>query len=94
MPTRWWSITLYDHAGYLVANDADVFSVGSVSLPPAEQNRWTILVSPDAQPGHWLPTGGGNDSFELTLRTYLPADGGTGNLTAAQLPTIRKEGCA
>jgi hypothetical protein len=93
IPARWWSVTLYDHAGYLVANDADVFSVGSTALSAPEQNRWTILVAPDQQPGRWLPTGGGRDPFELTLRTYLPADGGTGNLSAAQLPSIRKEGC-
>lgn len=94
MPAKWWSVTLYDHEGYLVANDADVFSVGSMALPPAEQNRWTILVAPDQQAGRWLPTGGDTDPFELTLRAYLPADGGQGNMTAAQLPSIRKEGCA
>lgn len=93
IPTRWWSLTLYDSAGYLVANDRDTFSFGSAGLSPAEQNRWTIIVSPTEQPGRWLPTGGG-DAFELTLRAYLPADGGTNNFTAAQLPSIRKEGCA
>lgn len=93
LPAAWWSLTLYDRAGYLVANDADVWSVGSAALPAAEQNRWTVLVGAERQPGHWLPTGGG-DAFELTLRAYLPADGGKGDFTAAQLPSIRKEGCA
>lgn len=94
LPAQFWTITLYDAAGYLVANPANVFSVGNMTMPPAEQGRWTILVSPRRQPGRWLPTGGGTSRFELTLRAYLPADGGVGNLTAAQLPTIRQETCA
>ena len=93
LPARWWSLTLYDKSGYLVANDADTFSVGSAGLPANEQNRWTVLVSPIQQQGRWLPTGG-KPGFDLTLRVYLPADGGSGNLTAAQLPSIRKESCA
>lgn len=93
LPARWWSLTLYDSQGYLVANPADTFSIGSAALPPGEANRWTVLVAPDRQPGHWLPTGR-DAPFALTLRAYLPADGGQGNFTAAQLPSIRKEGCA
>lgn len=93
LPAKWWSVTLYDGGGYLVKNSPNVFSVGSTALTPAEQNRWTIIVSPGEQPGRWLPTGGPG-VIALTLRAYLPADGGKGNFTAAQLPSIRKEGCA
>lgn len=93
LPAKWWSVTLYDSDGYLVPNAPNVFSVGSASLPAPEQNRWTIIVSPGEQPGRWLPTGN-EATFALTLRAYLPADGGKGNFTAAQLPSIRKEGCA
>ncbi|MES2753226.1 MAG: DUF1214 domain-containing protein [Pseudomonadota bacterium] len=93
LPAAWWSVTFYDRAGYLVANPANSWSVGSAALSPTEQNRWTILVSPDPQPGRWLPTGGTAEAFVLTLRAYLPADGGKGNFTAAELPTVRKEGC-
>lgn len=93
IPTRWWSITVYDGAGYLVKNDAGIYSLESVALGPDEQARWAIVVAPDRQAGHWLPTGR-IDHFELTLRTYLPADGGRGNLTRAQLPAITQEACA
>lgn len=97
LAAQFWTVTLYDDAGYLVPNDAQVFSVGNMTMPPVEQNRWTILVAPLRQPGRWLPTGGAAgrpDPIALTLRAYLPADGGEGNFTAAQLPSIRKEGCA
>lgn len=93
LAAQFWTVTMYDAAGYLVPNPASVFSVGSMTMPPAEQGRWTILVSPTQQPGRWLPTAGTADPFALTLRAYLPADGGKGNFTAAQLPSIRREGC-
>lgn len=93
VPGRWWSLTLYDAAGYLVPNDANRFSVPSAALAPDERRGWTITVAPDAQSGHWLPTGG-IDAFALTLRAYLPPDGGTGTPPRAALPSIVKAGCA
>ncbi len=93
LPARWWSLTLYDAAGYLVPNDADRFSVPGAALAPGERSSWTIRVAPDRQTGHWLPTGG-IDAFALTLRAYLPPDGGKGTPPRAALPSIVKEGCA
>ncbi|CAN5799069.1 DUF1214 domain-containing protein [soil metagenome] len=93
LPAKWWSLTLYDRAGYLVANQPGVYSVGSAGMPLSEQAHWTIAVAPQRQAGHWLPTGG-IDRFELTLRAYLPDDGGKGNFTQAQLPGIVREACA
>ena len=90
IPTKWWSLTLYDHPGYLVANQANVFSVGSAKVP--DPANWSVVVAPAEQSGLWLPTGR-IERFELTLRTYLPDDGGVGNLTRDQLPSIVKEGC-
>ena len=90
LPAKWWSLTLYDHSGYLVANQANRFSIAGSSVPnPAS---WTIEVAPAQQAGLWLPTGR-IDRFELTLRAYLPNDGGAGNFTRDQLPSIVKEGC-
>lgn len=92
LPVTWWSLTMYDRAGYLVPNAANIFSIGSGAIPVSEQGDWSVIVSPVQAPGHWLPTEGKGD-FELTLRAYLPADGGTGNFTQAQLPTITREAC-
>lgn len=98
LAARFWTVTLYDEAGYLVPNPAGVFSVGNMTMSPDEQLRWTILVAPTQQSGHWLPTGwdAGQSAapIALTLRAYLPADGGKGDFTAAELPSVRKEGCA
>ena len=90
IPSKWWSLTLYDHPGYLVKNEASRFSIMSAVVPnPA---KWEVIVAPSEQAGLWLPTGR-IDRFELTLRTYLPDDGGVGNMTRDQLPSIVKEGC-
>lgn len=89
----WWSLTLYDRDGYLVANRPGTYSVGSAAIPPAERRAWDVAIAPVPQPGRWLPTGG-IERFELTLRVYLPADGGRGNLPRARLPRIRRLDCA
>lgn len=91
LPARWWSLTLYDGAGYLAGDGP--WSVESSAIPPAEQARWTVLVSPERQPGQWLPTAG-LDRFDLTLRTYLPENEGRTSPARDQLPSIRREACA
>jgi hypothetical protein len=89
----WWSLTLYGSDNFLVPNDANIWSVGSAAMAPAERKTWTILAAPDRQPGRWLPTGGA-ERFDLTLRVYLPADGGRSNLPRDRLPRIERQGCA
>ena len=88
----WWSLTLYDRDGYLVANPAGVYSVPSTMLQPVELDTWSVAVAPSPQPGRWLPTGG-LDRFELTLRVYLPEGGGNGNLPRERLPRIARLSC-
>lgn len=92
LPAKWWSLTLYDHDGYLIDNRSNLYSVSSIELPLAEQSHWTVTVSPHAQPGHWLPSGT-NREIALTLRTYLPDGDGRHNLNPSQLPQIVKEQC-
>ncbi|MBN8849129.1 MULTISPECIES: DUF1214 domain-containing protein [unclassified Sphingomonas] len=91
LPGRWWSMTLYDGDGYLAGDGP--YSIESAAIPAAEQGRWTVLVSPKQQAGHWLPTAG-LGHFELTVRTYLPPDEGRTNPARDQLPSIRREACA
>lgn len=85
---RWWSLTLYDGAGYLVRNDAGIYSVNGGRM--ADPAHWEVIVAPDRPPGSWLPTGG-IERFELTLRTYLPK---SGTLPADRLPRIERLDCA
>jgi hypothetical protein len=89
----WWSLTLYGSDNFLMPNEANIWSVGSAALAPAERKAWTILAAPDRQPGHWLPTGR-VERFDLTLRVYLPEDGGASNLPRERLPRIERQSCA
>lgn len=91
LPARWWSLTLYDRDGYLAGDGP--YSIGSAALSPAEAARWTVLIAPERQAGRWLPSAG-LERFELTLRTYLPADEGRTSPARDQLPSIRREACA
>ncbi|MBV8237494.1 MAG: DUF1214 domain-containing protein [Sphingomonas sp.] len=91
LPGRWWSLTLYDSAGYLTGGGP--YSVESAAIPAENQARWTVLVSPVRQQGLWLPTAG-LKHFDLTLRTYLPPDEGRTNPARDQLPSIRQEACS
>jgi hypothetical protein len=71
-----WSITLYDAAGYLVANPVNRYSIGNETpgLVQGPGGSLTIVVSA-SRPGetsvNWLPAPAG--AFSLVLRVYDPA---------------------
>ncbi|HET9105127.1 MAG TPA: DUF1254 domain-containing protein [Solirubrobacteraceae bacterium] len=70
-----WSLTMYDAAGYLVANPIHRYALGS-SHPPLlrEPNGSIVVVMQRARPAdpraNWLPTPAG--PFRLNLRIYWP----------------------
>jgi hypothetical protein len=76
-PVRaFWSITLYDDEGYLVANSADRYAIKSADpLIREPDGSLVIYLQPD-DPGpehraNWLPTPD-HQRFELSLRAYWP----------------------
>ena len=88
LPGQWWSLTLYDQDGYLTGPGP--YSVESAAVRPAD--RWTVTVGPHAAGRNTLLSPN-STSFALTLRLYLPDDGGRGDPPRAVLPSIAKEGC-
>lgn len=111
LPARWWSLTLYDGAGYLAgagpysietgalareaaAHAHDVQPPAFVVLPRPAPGEWSIPVTPRPTRlmAHALPTAN-LEHFQLTLRLYLPTDGGRGDPPRAVLPAIVREGC-
>lgn len=91
LPGRWWSLTLYDADGYLVGPGP--YSVESRGLGGMDgAMRWGINVGRQGTPGQWLPTSGLRQ-FELTLRLYLPSDGGRGDPARGGLPSITRAAC-
>jgi hypothetical protein len=70
-----WSITLYDAAGYLVANPINRYSIGNETpgLVKGADGSVTIIVSAGRSSGmgiNWLPAPTG--AFSLVLRVYDP----------------------
>jgi hypothetical protein len=71
-----WSITLYDDQGYLVANPRDRYAVrpGEGLVYELDGSLIIYLQSEDPGPEHrpnWLPTPAGQ-TYELSLRAYWP----------------------
>ena len=89
---RWWSITLYDRAGYLVSNPWGRYSVGSSAVAPGG-DAWTIAVAPDEQPGLWIPSTNAA-GFDLTLRLYHPGAGLRDAPERSAMPEIARLACA
>lgn len=93
LDARWWSVTLYDAAGYLVANDANIWSVNGANVVLDDKGEWRVTIAPvEPAEGAWLP-GTAGQSFHLTLRMYNPGPAFRADPAKALLPAIVKERC-
>ena len=91
---RYWTITLYDPDGKLVANAIDRHSFTSDEIVRDNNGDFAITVAPLARPGNWLPTGG-VDKFVLVLRLYdTPIGVSTGTTKEGPMPSIVRKGCS
>jgi hypothetical protein len=71
-----WSVTMYDSNGYLVANPAHRYSLGPAHPPLLKQPDGSIVIAiqqtDPGEPGvNWLPAPAGG--FRLNLRLYGPS---------------------
>jgi len=90
---RWWTLTLYDEAGGLVANPADRYGFTSAEVMRAGDGSASVVIGKTALPGNWLPSGEGR--FTLSLRLYdTPISAGLAPSEGIVLPTITREACA
>jgi hypothetical protein len=71
----WWSVTLYEGAGWLVKNPVNRWSVGSGAFPGSRIKEWLIYVGPKPHGSdEWIPTAN-VPNFDLTFRLYqAPAE--------------------
>ena len=93
LDARWWSVTIYDEAGYLVANPANIWSVNGANVALDAKGEWRVTISPTRPAGGaWLP-GTKGQPFHLTLRMYNPDQAFRADPARAPLPAIVKEGC-
>lgn len=92
----WWSLTLYDETGRLVANKARRHSFAGRELTIHRNGRYRLHLASHVKPGDWLPSGE-NKKLMLVIRVYgARGDGGLDKREAneARLPTIKREGCS
>lgn len=93
-PARYWTVTLYDPQGRLVANKIDRHDFTSEEIVREADGRFTITVAPQARAGNWLPTGG-VDRFVLVWRLYdTPIGVATRTTKDGPMPSITRKGCS
>ncbi|HTH34782.1 MAG TPA: DUF1214 domain-containing protein [Xanthobacteraceae bacterium] len=91
---RYWTLTLYDRNGRLVANTLDRHGFTSTEIVRDAEGRFTISVAPRARPGNWLPTGG-IERYVLVWRLYdTPV--GVASRTSKQdpMPAVTRKACS
>ena len=91
---RYWTVTLYDARGRLVANTIDRHGFTSAEVVRDTSGNVTMTVEPRARPGNWLPSGG-VEQFVLVWRLYdTPI--GVASLTTkgGPMPIIVRTGCS
>jgi hypothetical protein len=92
-PARFWTLTLYDLEGRLVANSANRYGFTSQEIVRAADGSFEILAAPRARPGNWLPTGGA-ERYLLVLRLYdTPVGVATGASREAPMPAVVARAC-
>jgi hypothetical protein len=90
---RFWTLTLYDPNGKLVANSMDRQGFTSQEILRRADGSFDVTISPRARTGNWLPTSG-IDSYVLVLRLYdSPVGVATRAAREAPMPSVSVRAC-
>ena len=90
---RFWTLTIYDREGQLIASSLDRKGFTSQEIARQADGSFAIVVAPRARPGNWLPTGGA-ERYVLVMRLYdTPIGVATRASREAQMPAITVERC-
>jgi hypothetical protein len=90
---RFWTLTLYDPEGHIVANTIKRYGFTSQEIVRHADGSFEITVAPRARPGNWLPTGG-VDTYLLVMRLYdSPVGVATRTGREAPMPAIKRGSC-
>jgi len=92
-PARFWTLSLYDPEGRLIANSAERYGFTSQEVVRASDGSFDIIAAPRARAGNWLPTGGA-ERYMLMLRLYdTPVGVATRAGREAPMPTVAQQAC-
>ncbi len=89
---RYWTITLYDPDGALVANSVQRHGFTSHEVVRRANGSFEITVSPRSRAGNWLPTGS-VERYLLVLRLYDTPIGVATRGREVTMPTITRRNC-
>jgi hypothetical protein len=90
---RFWTLTLYDPDGRLVANGVGRYGFTSQEIVRKADGNFEIAISPRARAGNWLPTGG-VERYVLVLRLYdTPFGVATRAGRETSMPSITQRKC-
>ena len=90
---RFWTLTIYDREGQLIASSLDRKGFTSQEIARQADGSFAIVVAPRARPGNWLPTGGA-ERYVLVMRLYdTPVGVATRASREAPMPSITLERC-
>jgi hypothetical protein len=91
---RFWTVTLYDPQGRLVANAIERHGFTSQEIVRRADGSFEIAIAPRARSGNWLPSGG-VESYVLVLRLYdTPVGVATRAAREAPMPAITTRSCS
>jgi hypothetical protein len=89
---RYFTLTLYEPDGRLVANSLNRQGFTSQELIRNQDGNFEIIVAPRARAGNWLPTGG-VERYILVLRFYdTPVGIATRAGREAPMPSVKSMG--
>ena len=90
---RFWTLTLYDSKGHLVANSLQRYGFTSQEIVRSADGTFEIRIASHSRAGNWLPTGG-IERYALMLRLYdTPVGVATRTQRDAPMPAIATVGC-
>jgi hypothetical protein len=93
-PARFWTVTLTDAAGRLVANLAERHGFTSAEIIRDQEGRFAIEIGPDPLPGNWLPSSRARRDFAIVFRFYeTPLSASATELDPRMLPRLERIGC-
>ncbi|MFO1109173.1 MAG: DUF1214 domain-containing protein [Bradyrhizobium sp.] len=90
---RFWTLTLYDTKGQLVANTLQRYGFTSQEVIRGADGQFEVRIASRARAGNWLPTGG-IERYTLMMRLYdTPVGVATRTQRDAPMPQIATVGC-
>ncbi|MBB5047807.1 hypothetical protein HNR60_002564 [Rhodopseudomonas rhenobacensis] len=90
---RFWTLTLYDPKGQLVANSLQRYGFTSQEIVRSSDGAFELRIAARARAGNWLPTGA-IERYSLMLRLYdTPVGVATRTQRDAPMPTLKTVGC-